>query len=271
MEKAHATSPTGPEHPARCDVPGDVPRFRGVTHGGTSGCSRSTGSGSPASKGARTCVQGNSRATLIARRELLLDTLASKVRLLTLEQVATLWSLGRVDKRVGVRAALQRLAQRGLVTLSAVAIQEPVAPVQPTFRWEPGLPGPSPTELAALLRRRWSLPSRRATVVEITPPAAEARGCRPPHPARPSEVSHDVRLAEVYLLFRRTRPDEARHWLAEAELLARGFGDNAPLPDAMVASRGRRLVIEVLGQYPATKLAEFHEFCEGKELPYEFW
>ncbi|WKZ57700.1 MAG: hypothetical protein QY326_03275 [Bdellovibrionota bacterium] len=103
------------------------------------------------------------------------------------------------------------------------------------------------------------------------PVAYQARGCRPPHPARPSEVSHDVRLAEVYLLFRRTRPDAARHWLAEAELLARGFGDNAPLPDAMVASRGGRLVIEVLGQYPATKLAEFHEWCDAEEISYEFW
>jgi hypothetical protein len=88
---------------------------------------------------------------------------------------------------------------------------------------------------------------------------------------RPSEVSHDIAVAELYLLWLVASPTLAATWVSEAELRRRGFGDKTRLPDAMIDRDGTETVIEIGGSYSAAKLKEFHDWCGSEGLPYEIW
>ncbi len=85
-------------------------------------------------------------------------------------------------------------------------------------------------------------------------------------------ATHDLHLAEVFLLFRRLRPDDAADWLGEDIREKSGF--RLKDPDALIEhGDGRRpLVVEFGGRsYDAMHLRTFHEDCEARKRDYELW
>ena len=140
----------------------------------------------------------------------------------------------------------------------------------PVARWEPGDPEPLFGALAYRMADRWSGPTQGRAIVLATPRAARLFGG---HAGRVQQAAraHDLHVAEVYLQFCRTRPEEAMDWASEATLAASREGQ--VLPDAAIvnADGAPRLIVEVCGHYPKERLERFHVDCVARHLPYELW
>jgi hypothetical protein len=82
---------------------------------------------------------------------------------------------------------------------------------------------------------------------------------------------HDLLLAQVYVLFRKTRRDEARLWVGEDSFPKAGY--QVKDPDAfLVDSAGEIIrVIESAGRYNLAQVRSFHDHCMQHGLPYELW
>jgi hypothetical protein len=96
------------------------------------------------------------------------------------------------------------------------------------------------------------------------------RGGRPP---RPTEWTHDLHLAEVYLRLRAVSPARARTWRHE-DLESHATADRAgaKLPDAFVVDGQLPTAIELVGaSYSTEKLLEFHYYCAALGMGYELW
>lgn len=209
--------------------------------------------------------------TLGARDRAVLDALTRRVRVLTLEQLARVWWRG--DHRAA-RSRLRELERAGWVRSLDLLAHPILELVEPAASWSPSRPAPIFTELAHRLGSRWKLPPRVHRAVVATTEAGvrlAGHGGRVP---RPAEASHDIHLTEVYLRLLRADPDLAKTWLSEEELYSQGYGRGTNLPDAMVLAPGNGAVptvIEFGGAYRASKLEQFHRFCQRRSLPYEVW
>lgn len=79
-------------------------------------------------------------------------------------------------------------------------------------------------------------------------------------------------MAELYLRFRETRPDELAGWLGEDIRPKSGY--RLKDPDVLIEhGPGRRpLVVEFGGRsYEAAHLRTFHEDCAARGRDYELW
>lgn len=203
----------------------------------------------------------------------LVEVLTHRVRALSSAQVERTW-WGSAQGR--------RLARRRIADLETVGLLErfdsmahPSPPLdEPKVHWEPGDSKPDLRSLAQSLRSRWSRPLEPVSVVLASRLAAERFGGFGGRRPRPSELSHDLALGDLYLGIRARDPERARRWISEAALAQAGWGrEGLVLPDAFLGSAadGDELVIELLGLYPHEKLEHFHDFCLGRGLAYELW
>lgn len=214
---------------------------------------------------------GLRRFNLTDRDRQIVETLALRVRVLTVEQIARTWfgSNGDPVREAGRR--IRRLESHGLVE-RFTALARPELPLRaPLWSWTPGHAPPCCTALATQLARRWRAPLVATRLVVATKAAGVSIGGAGGRRPRASELSHDITLAAVYLNRLGRLAADGDNWISEARLPGLGYGDHACLPDAVVESHGRQAAVEVGGAYSARKLAKFHEFCEERRLPYELW
>lgn len=89
---------------------------------------------------------------------------------------------------------------------------------------------------------------------------------------RPTEQTHDLHMAGVFLYFRQRDPKAVKTWESE-ELIRRRQRERSgeKLPDAMIRLKNRNRIIEFGGAYGKEKLIEFHEYCRKRGLAYEIW
>jgi hypothetical protein len=205
------------------------------------------------------------------RDRLLLDTITRRVRIVSIAQAArTFWShTAHPDANALRRIAALQTA--GLVHHFTVMAHPELPLASPLLRWSPDAPEPDFGALSHRLKVRWTEPPRPTRVVMATPSAGTWLGGRGGRHPRPSEATHDLHLAAVYLTILRHAPDRAHFWLSEAQLQAGGAGRNEKLPDAMISSPTEQTVIEFGGAYPKYKLREFHAYCSDRGLAYEVW
>lgn len=209
---------------------------------------------------------------LTGREKEIVSALTSKIRMLSFEVILGEWWPCSESAKTNARRRLSELVDARLLVRER-AFARPLLPLaEPAFRWKPGQEAPSFGELSWAIQKRWTEPSREATVYLATRRAASIFGGKAEGRIKNlSQVTHDVHLGALYLKFRREAPTLAAGWVGE-EVFAPAR-EHQKLPDAMLYDgQGRaRMVIEFGGAYPTERLRAFHEDCAARGLPYELW
>lgn len=214
---------------------------------------------------------GLNKANLTQRDLAILDTLALRVRVLSVGQVATTWFGAAQECGRAAERRLRTLEERGLIFTIVLAARPPLQLETPLVTWHSGQPDPAFSPVATALARRWRQPAQSTCCIVATRAAGTWLGGHGGRRPRRSEVSHDLTLAGIYLQWRCANPYAIDRWYAESRLSRLGFGKCTRLPDALVRRDGGDCVIEVGGVYSAAKLADFHAFCCKRGLSYEIW
>lgn len=205
------------------------------------------------------------------RDRAILDSLVRRIRVLSVGQVARTWFEATRDPGRFATRRLRLLEQAGLIERYEELVRPELSFKTPLASWKPGRTEPAFSRLATQLASRWQQPVRRTPVLIATKAAGTKLGGHGGRRPRRSEVSHDLSLAGLFLHLLETEPDVAATWTSEAGLRRLGFGAKTKLPDALVHRESRPTVIELGGIYAASKLQEFHGFCQTHGLAYEIW
>lgn len=208
---------------------------------------------------------------LLDRDKQILEALAYKVRLLSIEQIATTWWPD--SKGYKAKEKLLQLRKRGFLVRSSVPAK-PLLPLNgPVFTWTPGQAAPAAARLSQHFRHRWAKHHRNAAV--ITPVYVASRftaflfggvGGR----LNVQTATHDLHVASIYLHFLTTDPDAAHAWVGED---AKGkAGRKIKDPDAFIEQdRQEPLVVEFAGAYSNSQVESFHKHCVKHGLSYQLW
>lgn len=217
---------------------------------------------------------GGMPVQLTDRDERIIWTLTRKLRVVTVDQAARTWWSDRQHATKAARDRLSKLRHDGLLHLVPVMAHPEIELPGPVFCWEPGDDTPDFGPISYRLRSRWNHPVAATTLVGATRQAVrEFGGFIADRLPRPSEASHDIHLAQVYLKLVGRDPALAHRWICEQQLYAEGRGRNERLPDAILRPRRGKAedgrVIEFGGAYTKKKLEEFHEGISHSA--YEIW
>lgn len=201
----------------------------------------------------------------------IVETLASKVRLLSRAQVARGW--WSPSKRWEEHAAtrMKHLTCAGLVLTFRINLHPMWALTGPAARWQPGDADPDPEAVAQALQGRWIAPAQPTMVYTASKLAANLFGCDAAGLPELTHRDHDHLLAEVFIHYLQADPGAAPRWVGEATRPKAGF--RIKDPDAFLLDEAGEVcrVIESGGKYDAERVAAFHEHCAERDLPYELW
>jgi hypothetical protein len=201
----------------------------------------------------------------------LLDALTSRVTVFTFDQIARTWWAGTNPRAAKKR--LLKLQEGGFVERAKVNVL-PIPPLPgPIVAWSPGDPPPPFEKVAWSLQKRWAKAAKPTPIVTATKFSANLFGTFAGPLTDVVAASHDCCHSEVYLIYRRERPDEARLWRSELALTNRKAGLFTKDPDAVLLDAERQVVkvVENGGKYDASRVRAFHFFCEAKAVRYEIW
>lgn len=204
------------------------------------------------------------------RDEQILMALARCVRFFSLKQVAKTWYPNSL-RLENARRRLAQLIECDFLS-SRVVFAQQVQPTEPVFVWRPGIDGPSAGSVSWKLKKRWSGAPSRLTVYFATKRTAIRFGAiRPGRLTLPDQASHDFALAEVYLRYHASFPNEVPDWVGEDILRTETAGEKVPDSVLRSETKGVYRVIELGGSYSAARVRSFHDDCQAKGLPYELW
>lgn len=209
----------------------------------------------------------------VERNESILDALALRIHVLSLDQIARTWFGEQARPAEGARRLMERLVKSGL----AAAKREysyPMLPLTgPILAWNPGQAEPDLGAIAYALQSRWpDTPSRIVEVYTSTPQLANRLGGFDGRLRHRDQVTHDLHVSEIYLRLYQTNPDLACQWMGE-ELRKSGQEYGEKLPDAVIADESGHPVraIEFGGRYPKKRVQAFFEHCVQRNLAFELW
>ena len=96
-------------------------------------------------------------------------------------------------------------------------------------------------------------------------------GSSPGDVKNPCQTTHDLHLAEVFLLYRAAGLDWRELWVGEDSIAARWGWPK--IPDAVLCDALGHPVraVDFGGAYREDRLREFHRSCAAQTLPYELW
>ena len=200
----------------------------------------------------------------------IVETLARRVRLLSVEQVARVWWPELRSLRV-VRRQLRRLRTAGLVAKAMVNVHPLLDVRAPLVHWTPGEDEPDFARIAARAKDRWRLASIPKQIFLATKLAANLFGSSAGHLPELTHRDHDLLLGQVYVLYTTTRPTEATRWVGQDARPRAGY--RIRNPDACLLGSGGQVirVIQAAGRYSQKQVETFHEHCISYGLPYELW
>lgn len=207
--------------------------------------------------------------SLTERDRGLIGLLATRVRVLSVPQIAARFWGDSVDRDRLARRRLRRLQSAGLLDIGERPCRPMISIRAPLVVWRPHRSAPDLAVLARQLAGRW--PDRVERVLCVTATDEGARGVagvRAATPPADSEVTHDLHVAEVYLRMLDELPSRATTWTLETRLPK---GQGVKVPDAAVRDGLDWTAIEFGGQYDRHKLEAFHDFCRSKGMGYELW
>lgn len=211
---------------------------------------------------------------LLLERDIeILDTLAFKVRLMTVTQVANAWwPASSKDK---AKQKIKELERAGFISRKAVRAKPMLALKTPVYSWSPGQNDPEDVAtISSKLRTRWKPGGlQTAPIVQSVIYASRftanlmggAGGI-----LHSDTATHDLHLAAVYLLFRKNDPESAAAWVGED--VKGKAGHKMKDPDAFIETAdGQVTVIEFGGAYDHKKVLDFHMHCKKHNLSYQLW
>lgn len=207
------------------------------------------------------------------RDRAILLALTHKVRLLSLPQIARTWwneteaGLTNTRKRLNLLAA----GPTPLVRKLQVNAHPELDLVEPLFIWSPGEPDPHFGALSYRLKSRWKDAPKPTTVFIATQSAVRQFGGWGGKLKRPLQVTHDLHLSQIYLLYLKQRPLEVEHWVSEEHLAPERRHQKLPDAELRTPQGHTTRVIEFAGAYDAQHVKRVHEDCLKRSLPYELW
>ena len=202
----------------------------------------------------------------------MLEALAFKVRMLSLDQVARTWWGQATDAPRLARRRLSRLEDVGLLERREVRSRPLLELVEPVSSWQPGAPKPDLGAASWKLRTRWTEAPRATPVYVATRRALNELGGRGGRLPTLGQETHDLHTSELYLRLLREQPERAARWVGEERLKAqRGRGEK--VPDGLILDElgEPELAVEFAGAYPKRRLEDFHRDAEERGLAYELW
>jgi hypothetical protein len=210
-------------------------------------------------------------AITITPRDLdLLEALACRVRIFTFEQILTLWWPEAPSPRTP-RRRLELLARSGWILRHMINAYLPPDTLTPLFTWEPGAQGPDAVRIASELCARTFGPARPTQVYVPSAKTACLLGSSSYRLPPPERCQHELRLAAVYIHYRRVLPSLAGRWSGRQALpkAQRPLKD----PDAVVhGDRGQIIrVIHSAGRWSPTQVEQFHRHWQSLRVSYELW
>lgn len=208
---------------------------------------------------------------LTGRRLEILETLTTKVDMLSFGQLLSAWWPPSRAAARNARRSLCGLVESGLLIRTTVFARPVLELDGPLERWEVGDPEPDFPSLSARLQARWRERPRQTTVFLATPRAANWLGGRAlGRVKRRHQAGHDLNVAAVYLRHVRQAPELAAAWVGEGLFSEK---TEQAVPDALlVGADGRPFrAVEFAAAYPPERLRSFHESCLAAELPYDIW
>lgn len=208
--------------------------------------------------------------SLTPRDQEIIGALVLKVRLFSQRQIAETWWRGDVGN---ARRRLRRLQAAQFVERIEVLARTLADLSQPLVVWRPGEPAPAFGHVAHGCQARWQRRLLRPSAAWI----ATARGAQLWGGAQrgqlkqPTQASHDLGVAAVWLHLRATSPAMAAAWRGEDSLAHTRRGEK--LPDAFLVDGKEQpaCLIEFGGAYDLARIREFHEDCAKRGLPYQLW
>ena len=213
--------------------------------------------------------------SLTPRDAALLVALCSKIRLLSLPQIAAAWWPDAADAEATAGRRLRKLAAADLVRRDRV----PAAPLPPldapVIAWRPGEPDPDCGAAAWTLQSRWEATGGpRATAVFVAGKAAAKLygGVSAGRLPAAFQATHDLGVSAMYLRLLRDDPAAADRWIGEDRLAPHRRGQK--LPDAVLAddpAASPELVLEFGGAYDKRRVEAFHRDCARRGSAYEVW
>ncbi|MHC4880386.1 MAG: hypothetical protein ACYTGL_28385 [Planctomycetota bacterium] len=200
----------------------------------------------------------------------IVEALARRVRLLTDQQIQSIWWTEPCSLPV-VRRRLWRLQSSGLIERTTINAQPVRTNIAPLAEWSPGATAPDPQSVSDLARCRWDSPAVPTRVYSASRLAANLFGSSATHFPRPEQFDHDLLLGQVYVEYCTGRPDVAGQWIGEDALPKAGF--RIKDPDAFLYDEDGHVirVIESAGRYSPLQIESFHNHCRQYSLPYELW
>lgn len=202
----------------------------------------------------------------------LMGALNNQVRLLTLAQIAEGWWSPNRTGRKNAAKRLKLLAGASFLNIS-VALARPLLAIEaPEVAWRMGDPPPQFGQHSWRLKVRWSLGPRRIRVYYSGPRSLGLLGGATPGMIKNlCQVTHDLHVGQVLLVFRRRWPEHAAAWVGEDVVAPLRIGQI--LPDAMLIDTAGMpyRAVEFGGGYPPRRLQAFHDDCARRNLPYEIW
>jgi hypothetical protein len=203
---------------------------------------------------------------LAGRTGQVVKTLATKVRVMTLEQVAENWFSDLARPKNAAREGLHRAEKEGLL-VTAWGMAHPTVPLPgPLYRYEANDRTPPPLfgRLSWEARRRFRKAPVRTLYVTAAKLGKAAFGQSPGRRSgRTSELTHDIHVAEVYLRFLKLDSEREREWRGEDHLQG-----SVIRPDAVIGDTA----IDFIGKYSASKIESLHRQYIGAGIRvFEFW
>lgn len=202
----------------------------------------------------------------------LLGALNDKIRMLTLSQIAAGWWTATETGRKNAAKRVALLVRAGLLQFADMLARPLLALESPAYEWRPTTPAPHFGALSWRLRSRWTTGPQRTRVYCSSPRGVALLGGAALGKVKNlCQVTHDLHVGQVLLVYRRRWPQEAVAWKGEEALAPQRRHEM--LPDAMLLDQFGvpYRVVEFGGGYSARRLRAIHDDCLGRLLPYEIW
>lgn len=210
---------------------------------------------------------------LTLRDREILHALTHCVRLFSIQQIFRSWWNKSSDNSTAVRDRIRTLSSDGWISRATVFVRPLPSIQKPLFAWKPKQPAPSCHALAWKSQSRWNQAAESTAVIVASNKASRhffgknARGLR-----QGFQTAHDLGVAEVYLQFRRDRPELLPLWRGERTIAP--LRRRRKVPDAVIADETLwppQFIVEFAGAYSAERIEQFHRFCVKESLAYELW
>lgn len=200
----------------------------------------------------------------------IVQALTEKVRLFSQRQIAEHWWAGELPN---ARRRLRRLADQGLISRIDVQARPIPDVASPLHTWEAGQPGPDFGAIAYQCQSRFRRQAtRNLTAWIVTQRGAQLfGGMRRGELKHPTQATHDLGVAAVWLRLAAEAPSWAAAWRSEDLLAHTRVGQK--LPDAFIVDASEQIIcaVEFAGSYNAERIQAFHEDCLQRDLPYQIW